>query len=210
MKPLLNVSYAFVRLGDTSLDDFGRKILKGMTGNAAYPEPPVSMQDLNAVIVKFAGALAANETGGKVATAAKNNVRAELTVVLRKLADYVQTAHGNDMATLLSSGFGAISTNRARVALGKPGAPRVKNGNSGQLLITVPRMANVKFFEIRFALVAADGSLGPWQRGAFSSRSRNMSLDGLTPGQLYVIAVRAIGGSTGQSDWSDPVEHRSL
>jgi hypothetical protein len=33
---------------------------------------------------------------------------------------------------------------------------------------------------------------------------------GLTPGQEYTIQIRALGGSTGQSDWSDPVKHRSL
>jgi hypothetical protein len=29
----------------------------------------------------------------------------------------------------------------------------------------------------------------------------------LTPGQNYSVQARAIGGSTGHSDWSDPVSH---
>jgi chitodextrinase len=32
-----------------------------------------------------------------------------------------------------------------------------------------------------------------------------MSVNGLTPGTTYVFQVRAVGGSTGYSDWSNPV-----
>jgi len=37
-----------------------------------------------------------------------------------------------------------------------------------------------------------------------------MPLNGLTPGTNYSLDVRAVGGSTGYSDWSDPVSHMSL
>jgi hypothetical protein len=30
---------------------------------------------------------------------------------------------------------------------------------------------------------------------------------GLIPGSIYSMQVRAVGGSTGYSDWSDPVSH---
>jgi len=36
------------------------------------------------------------------------------------------------------------------------------------------------------------------------------AINGLTAGTNYSIEVRAIGGSTGYSDWSDPVSHMSL
>ncbi|NOS68990.1 MAG: fibronectin type III domain-containing protein [Verrucomicrobia bacterium] len=32
-------------------------------------------------------------------------------------------------------------------------------------------------------------------------------LDGLTPGATYAVQARAVGGTTGYSDWSDPVSH---
>jgi hypothetical protein len=34
--------------------------------------------------------------------------------------------------------------------------------------------------------------------------SRSIIFGGLTAGLTYVLEVMAIGGSTGQSDWSDP------
>ena len=37
-----------------------------------------------------------------------------------------------------------------------------------------------------------------------------MPVNGLTPGTNYTFQVRAIGGSTGYSDWSDPVSHMSM
>ncbi|MEP6821843.1 MAG: fibronectin type III domain-containing protein [Chthoniobacterales bacterium] len=43
-----------------------------------------------------------------------------------------------------------------------------------------------------------------------NSSTREMVVSGLTPGQMYNFQVRAMGGSTGQSDWSDAVSHMSL
>ncbi|MFA6561406.1 MAG: fibronectin type III domain-containing protein [Verrucomicrobiia bacterium] len=54
------------------------------------------------------------------------------------------------------------------------------------------------------------GALGPWQSGGHSTTSRSIRINGLTPGGLYEIQIRALGGSTGTSDWSDAKQHRSL
>jgi hypothetical protein len=37
------------------------------------------------------------------------------------------------------------------------------------------------------------------------TNSRLMTIDGLSPGKKYMFQVRAIGGSTRYSDWSNPV-----
>jgi len=37
-----------------------------------------------------------------------------------------------------------------------------------------------------------------------------MPVGRLIPGGNYQFQVRAVGGSTGYSDWSDPVSHRCL
>jgi len=42
------------------------------------------------------------------------------------------------------------------------------------------------------------------------TNSRSMPLNNLIPGTNYTVQVRAIGGSTGYSDWSDAVSHMSL
>jgi hypothetical protein len=53
--------------------------------------------------------------------------------------------------------------------------------------------------------VGAGNVPGPWQAAGLFTSSRSISINGLTPGTTYVLQVRAIGGSTGYSDWSNPV-----
>ena len=91
--------------------------------------------------------------------------------------------------------------------------PRIvssENGTTGQLLVKVTPSANARCYEVRFAVIGTGGTPGPWQSGGLSSNSRSMPLNGLTPGTSYSVQVRAVGGSTGYSDWSDPVSHMSL
>ena len=137
-------------------------------------------------------------------------MRAVLVDQLRQLAGYVQANCGNDLATLLSSGFDAVSTNRASVQLTAPLIRDILNGNSGQLLVRVTPVKNAKAYEVRYAAVAAGGVPGPWQSGSLFTNSQSMPINGLTPGTNYTFQVRAIGGATGYSDWSDPSSHMSL
>ena len=157
----------------------------------------------------FLLAIGVQAQGGTASTADKANARAALVDLLRQLAAYVQEKCGNDLATLLSSGFDAVSTNRASVALGKPLIIEIINGNSGQLIIRVRPVKNAKCYEVRYAAIAA-GLPGPWQNGGLFTNSRGMPVNGLTPGTNYMFEVRVIGGKTGYSDWSDPTSHMSL
>ena len=131
-------------------------------------------------------------------------------VLLRQLAGCVQTKHGNAMAKLLASGFQAVSTNRASTPLTAPSITDILNGNSDQLLLRVTPIANSSNYEVRYAAIGAGGTPGPWQNGGLFGNSRSMPVNGLTPGTNYTFQVRAIGGSTGYADWSDPVSHMSM
>ena len=51
---------------------------------------------------------------------------------------------------------------------------------------------------------------GDWLPSIFGGDSRRIAFVGLTAGTTYTIEVRAVGGSTGQSDWSDPSSHVAL
>jgi hypothetical protein len=46
---------------------------------------------------------------------------------------------------------------------------------------------------------------GNWQDAGIYTKTRDIVLQQLTPGTVYNVRVRAFGGSTGHSDWSDPV-----
>ena len=206
----LRVFLGFTNAPDHNIEEVTGAVLGNLYGNASFPVPPVAQTALQTALDDFTAAIAAQAQGGTAATADKNNMRAVLVDHLRQLAGYVQANCGNDLATLLSSGFDAVSTNRASVPLSPPAIRDLLNGNSGQLLVRVTPVKNAKAYEVRFAAVAAGGVPGPWQSGSLFTNSQSMSINGLTPGTNYTFQVRAIGGATGYSDWSDPSSHMSL
>jgi len=98
--------------------------------------------------------------------------------LLRRLRPYVEENCRNDLSVLLSSGFQAAVTTRMRSVM--------KCGLRQSARITL---------------------LVPGKPPECSTNSRSMTIDGLTPTTTYMFQVRAIGGSTRYSDWSNPVSH---
>ena len=208
--PQLRVLLGFAAASDHALEETAQSVLDNLYTAPAYPAPPVLQPALETALGDFSAAIAAASTGGPQETADKNNKRDILVGLLRLLAAYVQGKHGNNLATLLSSGFEAVSTNRASVPLEKPSIKEILNGNSGQLLPRIDRVKNAKSYEVRYCLLAPNGTPGPWVDGGIFGSTRNLAINGLNPGDNYQFQIRAVGGSTGYSDWSDPVSHRSL
>jgi hypothetical protein len=93
-----------------------------------------AVDDLNA-------ALAAQLNGGPAATAEKNNKKAALIGLLRKLRPYVEDNCGNDLSVLLSIGFQAAVTTRVRSPLANPSILNIGFGNSAELALKVTPIA---------------------------------------------------------------------
>jgi len=205
----LRVMIGFSSLKDKELDDFTKVIIQRMTGNAAYTTPTVTMANLQAGLTAFSDALAAQESGGKMATATKNEKRADLLELLRQLALYVEQNCNNDLPTLLSSGFEAVPTTRTQHDLEVPEIIGLTNGNSGQLIAKVTPIAGARCYEVRYAPVT-NGTPGSWQNGGIGTNSKVIAINGLTPGTTYTVEIRTVGGTSRYSDWSNPVSHMSL
>ncbi len=201
----LRVSLGFAKLPDKELDNFTLGVKDAMTGNAAYPTPPVTLANLETARADFEQKIADAAAGGPADTAAKNNSRQVLLGMLRQLAGYVQINNNNDMATLLSSSFQAASTNRTQSPLEQPSGLVIDNGATGQLVASVKPVKNTSLYEGR-----VKGTTGDWLPSVFTGDSQHIEFNGLTAGQNYTIQVRALGGSTGQSDWSDPSTHMCM
>ena len=208
---ILRVNLGFASATDTDLDDFTEGVLLKLYSHPAYPTPPVTSAALSTAKNNFSTAVAAANLGGPAQTADKENKREILIALLRQLALYVEENHGNDLAVLLGSGFLASSTNRSQAALPAPTIKKIRPGLTGQLLVSVGVIPNAKCYELRYALLAPDGTPGPWQQPpAPFTNSRALSATGLTPGAEYKFQARSIGGTTGASDWSDAVSHRAM
>ena len=195
---IAKVSLGFARLSDTELDNFAQAVADGMNDNANFPTPPVAIPALLAAKTDFTAKLAAAQTGGAADTAAKNNSRQTLIGMLRQLASYVQMSCNNDQALLLSSGFQTQSAKGASAPLEQATGLRIKNGSTGQLVASVTPVKNASMYEGRIKLD------GDWMPSVFTGDSQHVTFNDLTPGKTYTIQVRALGGSTGQSDWCDP------
>ncbi len=127
---------------------------------------------------------------------------AEVIVDLNKNASYVDINCDDDPTILLSSGYEAIRTNRAQRILNPPQIIGVEARQRGELQARIRADRNAKSFVGRIR--EANGTeFGPTI--SFAS-SRKIIFDGLKAGVTYVFELMAIGGSTGQSDWSAPGE----
>jgi hypothetical protein len=204
--PQYRVSLAFAQLPDVALDDFAGGVIAGMNTSAvAFPDPPVAVADLTLLKKALENTIAAAVQGGSSATAAKNNAYDALVTALRKDANYVEINCNNDLATLLSSGYQAASTNRAQSEIAKVQIIGIDHDISGQLKVRIQPVPNSKGFDGRIKF--GNGDYGPEQ--SFAS-SKAIIFKNLTPGTTYTIQVRAVGGSTGLGDWSDPVSHMAM
>jgi hypothetical protein len=203
-KNSLRVSHRYNRLPGTSFNMFATSVVIAMTNNPAYVNPLVPLDQLSALQVDFEQKNLASKLGGKVATALKNEARAALTDALRRQGSYVQGVAQNH-STLLSSGYLAASRNNAQTPLLKPWVRKILNNGPGQLLLRITPVANARSYQIQ--VQEGDGS---WQEAGFSNQARRIMVANLTPGTLYNIRVRALGGSTGFSDWSLVTSARSL
>jgi hypothetical protein len=180
-------------------------IIAGLTDNPSFPAPTVDLKAVQDAIDDLKTALEAQPHGGVAATAEKNNKKEALIALLRKVKHYVEDNCNNDLAALLSSGFQAALSDRYRLPLANPSILSIKFGNSTELVMKVTPISRAKCYEVRSAPVAADGAPGSWQASGLFTSSKSMTISGLIPGKTYTFQVRGVGGSTGYSDWSNPV-----
>ncbi|HTQ52141.1 MAG TPA: fibronectin type III domain-containing protein [Candidatus Acidoferrales bacterium] len=199
----LKVALSFNRLPDGELSAFTNNVVTCMTGNASFAKSPVSMADLTKLLGTFDTATAAALAGGKALTAARQSARDELLAALRKIALYVQIAADGDTALLLASGFTAVNGSRSPQAkLEVPLILGVENEGTAKLTVRLQSVAHASAYEVR----AVNGATTP-ASSMISASARRIVIGNLTPGTTYNISARAVGGSDGFSEWSDPVSH---
>ena len=199
------VSLRFRRLSNAPLATFAGNVIERLTGNPAFSNPPVTLAEVADLLAEFRTAMAAATGGGIVLTAARNAAREALLSGLYQLAIYVRGLSIHDLALLLSSGFEAASKNRVQSQLEPPAIRAIKIVMSGMLLVRVGPLRTARGYQAQIRI-----GDGPWQDAGIFSQARRIELTNLTPGTVYGIRVRAIGGSTGYSDWSMPTSHMSL
>ena len=206
MSPHVRPLAGFKNLADQQLVTTASAVVKEMTDNANFPNPPVDLKTLATAVDDLSAAVAAQVQGGTASTAHKQNKRATVVDLLVKLAHYVHDNCGNNPAVVLSSGFQVAGTNRAKSPLSKPVIISIDAGKSTELVLKLSPVSNARIFDVEFAPLGANNTPGDWKDAGLFTNSRSITVGNLVPGTTYVFRVRA-AGTTGYSDWSDPVAH---
>ncbi len=204
--PKMRTSRLYTRFPDVDLSSFTGGVIAGLTGNPDLPTPPEIPADLQTKKQAFDNAIIAAAGGGPLQTALKDAARAVLIAAVDKDASYVDINCNEDLAILLSAGFEAVSTNRSQQVLHAPVIVAALNGpQQGQIRLRVKGDPNRRAIQGR--IKAMGGEFGP----VVSFRTaREIVFGGLAAGTIYIMELIGLGGSTGQSDWSEPVEKMAL
>ena len=196
----IRTSRAYAREPDLDLSKSTGKVVTGLTANPLLTTPPVTAADLNLQKEAFDGWIIKADRGGALAVAHKAAARVVVVTSMNKNASYVDINCGEDMAILLSSGFEPVSTNRAQTVLIAPEIIGALYGQTGEIRLRVKGDRNRKAIQGR--VKSLGGEYGP----VISFRnSREIIFGALVAGTTYVMQLCGLGGSTGMSDWSEPV-----
>jgi len=203
-----HVSLAFAHLPATQLPDFTSGVVTGLTNNAAtFATPPVKPADLDGANQKLLAANAKALKGGTDNTKAREDAFDAVVGMLRQLAAYVEDIAKGDENIISSSGFKvAHRSHNPQQPLVKTVIQAILNDVSGQLLLRLNPQDNAYGYEGK---MSTDGGKTYQPIGTFP-QARRVVVPNLTPGTTYTFIFRALGGSTGAGDWSDPVSHMAM
>ena len=91
---------AFNAMTDANLVVLANGVLKGLTGNASFPNPTVSLTTFGNDITAYSNAITAALDGGKNAKSAREKAKKVGVKDLRQLAMYVESNQLADVLTL--------------------------------------------------------------------------------------------------------------
>jgi hypothetical protein len=201
MKYIIRVSLSFATFGDNDMNSIAILVIVCLKNNALFPNLPVSIAALSALQTAYQNALTTSQAqGGKINTAVKSEAKDALVSGLRQEAAYVQSlAPTLTVSQVLSSGFDVANANTTPYPLIQP-VFTLDNSVTTQLTVYLTAVPNAKAYQVQFST----GS-GAWQEAGIYPNTKGIVLTGLTPGTIYNVRVRAVGGSTQYSPWSATV-----
>jgi len=128
--------------------------------------------------------------------------------LLSRLGRYVEDKSSIDLPALLSSGFPAGIGAELKLS-------SISEGRDSEDHCTTVGSAEPPSARHPECAMLPSCMRGSWAERRARARtrclftnSRSIPIGGLTPGKVYSFRVRAIGGSAGFGDWSEPVSHR--
>ena len=185
-------------------------VITDSTNNPSLPDPnPATVVTLNAKRYALQVALASSSVAKaamKTATQVLNAAEDELDTAVAQHGAYVQDETKGVAAAITSTGFGVADESNAPIV---PTAPADFSATPGDEPGEIsghwnPQNGRPMFeMQVTLDLTGASG----WGNSEFTRRSKN-DVQGLTPGALYLVRVRAIGADE-KGPWSQSVQCRA-
>ena len=190
----------FTKAPDNDVCNVALDVSSALDGHPVFVAPPFPSAQLTTLQTTFSADMTAARKLGKDRTLAKKISRQALLDALVQDALYCQGLARHDLNTLLTSGYEVVSTNRTPGPLDTPQINSIDNSVSGQLTVHGTAVLNGRMYQLQYSL----DNGATWTNGGTFTNARRMLLAPTTAGKMYTIQICALGGSTGQSAWSDP------
>ena len=194
----------YTAMSDDDVASVGAAVVTGLTGNSLFLNPSVDLATLKANIDSFRVLIVEALDGSRKVIAKKDKQREAVIKMLRLLARYVEVTSDGDMAMFTSSGFVPASTTKVPPSpLPLPVIRSVTHGVlSGELVVQVQSIPKAKNYEIRYGVVVNSAAPTSWTSKVVTKVKPPVGIEGLTPGTIYAIQVRALG-PLGYTAWTD-------
>ena len=181
------------------LVSFGRNVSTNLDP-LKFPDLPVEPTVIKTLSDDLSAKQAATITGGPVEYAARDIAFNALAAALDSDADAVETVVGMNMEMLLGTGYLPASTNHTSSPLDDTAITGLFNNGTTQALLRLQTVTNAKTYQVQ---TSADNGK-TWQDAIVSTKAIRIVIPNLAPGTTYLVRARAIGGSTGASNWTNP------
>ena len=197
MKKTVRVGLSFAKLPKDQLNGFAILVIVCAAKNIVlFPNLPVTLAALSALQLAYQDAMNAATVGGRKDTAALKDARNALVSALRQIAAYIQSLNLTE-AQVLSSGFDVVIWSKTMITLLAPGITGLDYSVTTQLGVYLQAVAGAKSYHVQYC-----AGTGSWLDAGIWPNTKNIVIPNLTPGTIYSVRVRAVGGSTQYSPWS--------
>ncbi|MDR3652751.1 MAG: hypothetical protein P4L34_07260 [Paludibacter sp.] len=196
----VSTNFSTGKYTDTGLSTKTSYVVEKMTGNTLFATPTPSLKEITDANTNYMAALGKVQYGSKEDTVIKNNLRAALVVLLKQLADYVQTTSNGDEAVILSSGLDITKKPTTVGVLDKPVNFTVKPGkNKSTIMASCDKVDSANYYEVEFTETPVTATSVWRQRTSTKSK---MDIDGFISGVEYAFRMCGAGSNPARV-WSD-------
>jgi hypothetical protein len=200
-RSVVRVSLSFATLPKDQLNSFAILAIVCLTKSSAlFPNLPITVAALTLLQMAYQNAITAAAVGGQKDTAVLAEARTDLVAALRQIGSYIQSIPGLTESQVLTSGFDVVVWSKNKITLLAPDGISLDNSISGQLGVSLQALGGAKAYHVQYCT-----GTGAWVDVGIWPNTKGIVILNLTPGTVYSVRVRGIGGSTQYGPWSATV-----